>query len=462
MFNKSFCSDILYGIFTKAIRRMTYHTPRCNALRLFVVLVIAAAGCKQAATKTPQPGSYTARYHETADPGAPLDFAAVSAILSRVPLDLNRATDTIRTDRRKLIVYCSLDTAAQNYINRLMKQYHPRYGACAVLDSKTGRVLALASYQEPGTPDVGGRLFLRNVFPAASIYKTITAAAAIETARYTADTRIPVTGRSHTLYKSQLRKNIISPKDIAFEDAYAQSINPVFGRIGMYGVGKKVFEEYNERFGFNEAIPFELPTDTSKVTVPDDTTYEMAQLASGYNRETSISPLHGALIASAVAEGGVMPCPRLVDSIASLDGQCLYRSVPEQWKTAISDGAAAELKTMMGQVVDSGTARRTFRLLKRCNGADLLELGGKTGSIKVDSLGNIEWFIGFAVKKGDPDDHLALAVLTVHGGYVTVHAHFIGAEIFRKLLCPPGTEPLRPTYQKQARIARRIRNPGAG
>ncbi len=306
------------------------------------------------------------------------------------------------------------------------------------------------------------RLFLRNVFPAASIYKTITAAAAIEISRYTADTRVPVTGRSHTLYKSQLRKTINAPKEIPFEDAYAQSINPVFGRIGMYGVGKRVFEEYNERFGFNAAIPFELPTDTSKVTVPDDTTYEMAQLASGYNRKTSISPLHGALIASAVAEGGVMPCPRLVDSVASLDGQCLYRSVPAQWKAPMSDSAAEELKAMMRQVVDSGTARRTFRLLKRCNGADLLELGGKTGSIKVDSLGNIEWFIGFAVKRNSPEGHLALAVVTVHGGYLTVHSHLIGAEIFRKLLCPPGTEPLHPVAQRRVRSAKRARNPGAG
>jgi cell division protein FtsI/penicillin-binding protein 2 len=387
-----------------------------------------------------------------------LDFAAVSAILARGPVDLACKTDTMPSDRGKLIVYCSLDTGLQSFITRLMNQYHPRFGACAVINSKTGRVLAFASHQEPGTPKVGGRLFLRNVFPAASIYKTITAAAAIETARYTVDTKVPITGRSHTLYMSQLRKNINSPKEIPFEDAYAQSINPVFGRIGMYGVGKKTFEEYNERFGFNAAIPFELPTDTSKVTVPDDTTYEMAQLASGYNRKTSISPLHGALIASAVAEGGFMPCPRLVDSIATLGGECLYRSVPAAWKTPISDSTAAELKAMMGQVVDSGTARRTFRLLKRCNGADLLECGGKTGSIKVDSLGNIEWFIGFAVKKDDPDGHLALAVVTAHGGNLTVHSHFIGAEIFRKLLCPPGTEPLRPAPTGRVR-SHRVHHP---
>jgi len=462
MSDRQCCPVFSGGLFAKAARHFRCPVPRNNAVFLIIALILAAAGCRQAATRT-SPGGDSAKNRTAsgeAASGATLDFAAVSALLAHAPLDLSCGTDTIQTERGRLIVYCSLDTGVQNFIGRLMNQYHPRYGACAVIDSKTGRVLALTSHQEPGTPDVGGRLFLRNVFPAASIYKTITAAAAIETARYTVDTRVPVSGRSHTLYMSQLKKNMRSPKEIPFEDAYAQSINPVFGRIGMYGVGKKVFEEYNARFGFNGAIPFELLTDTSKVTVPEDTTYEMAQLASGYNRKTSISPLHGALIASAVAEGGTMPNPRLVDSITSLDGKCLYRSVASMWKTPISDSAAAELKAMMGQVVDSGTARKTFRLLKRCNGADLLELGGKTGSIKVDSLGNIEWFIGFAVKRGSPEGHLALAVVTAHGGNLTVHSHYIGAEIFRKLLCPPGTEPLRPIPQRRRSV--RHRKPTAG
>ncbi len=435
---------------------------RNNAVRLFVVLIIAAAGCRQAAPKTA--GNDSAGQHGSADSrnvsgSGALNFASMSAILSHAPLNLACSSDTIQSSRGRLVVFCSLDTALQSFITRLMNQYHPRYGACAVINSKTGRVLAFASHQEPGTPQVGSRLFLRNVFPAASIYKTITAAAAIETARYTVDTKVPLSGRSHTLYKSQLRKNIGSLKEIPFEDAYAQSINPVFGRIGMYGIGKKTFEEYNERFGFNATIPFELQTDTSKVIVPEDTTYEMAQLASGYNRKTSISPLHGALIASAVAEGGFMPCPRLVDSIVDSTGSCLYRSVAAAWKTPISDSTATELKAMMGQVVDSGTARKTFRLLKKCNGADLLECGGKTGSIKVDSLGNIEWFIGFAVKKDDPDGHLALAVVTAYGGNLSVHSHFIGAEIFRKLLCPPGTEPLRQPPFGRVRTTRRKHHP---
>ena len=61
---------------------------------------------------------------------------------------------------------------------------------------------------------------------------------------------VPVTGRNHTLYKSQLKKKIAPWKEIPFEDVYAQSINPAFGRIGMYVVGKKTLEEYNVRLNW--------------------------------------------------------------------------------------------------------------------------------------------------------------------------------------------------------------------
>ena len=63
----------------------------------------------------------------------------------------------------------------------------------------------------------------------------------------------------------------------------------------------------------------------------------------------------------------------------------------------------------MTRVVEAGTARKTFRLLRKCAGSGQLEVGGKTGSIEVDSLGDIEWFIGFAERKDDREDRLALA-----------------------------------------------------
>jgi penicillin-binding protein A len=372
--------------------------------------------------------------------GNKLDFHDIAQLLARNPPHLTHDRDTVSSGGVSLVACYSIDTALQAFVAGILKQYRPKYGSGAVIDPKTGRVLALISYQNDTVRDIGGNLFLRNVFPAASIYKTVTAAAAIEKAQYTPQTLVPVTGQSHTLYHCQLKKEIAPWKEISFEEAYAFSINPVFGRLGMHTIGKKTLEEYAERFGFNTKIPFELEADTSRVCVPDDTSYAMAELASGFNRRTTISALHGALIAAAVAENGVMPCPTLVDSVCGQGGERLYRSQPAVWKTPISAATAGELRLMMNQVVEKGTGHKAFRTFRRCAWSATLDYGGKTGSIELDSVGKIDWFIGYAFDRDDPSRCLSLAFVTAHGEFQTVHSSFIGAEIFRRYLHPAKKE----------------------
>jgi penicillin-binding protein A len=374
--------------------------------------------------------------------GAALDAKGVARLLAETPPNLTCGTDTLCAGGDSLVLSYSLDTAIQNFAVRQLQQYRPKYGALAVMDPRSGRVLALVSYRQDSLADLGGRLCLRSAFPAASLYKTVTAAAAIEKAHFSAETMVPVTGRSHTLYRFQLKKSIAAGKEIPLKEAYAQSINPVFARIGMHAVGRQILDNYSTRFGFNAAVPFELSTDTSRVTVPDDTTYAMAELASGFNRRTTISPLHGALIASAVAGDGAMPLPRLVDSVCRTDGKCIYRSQRAVWRTPVSAATACDLRDMMEKVVEDGTCRKTFRLLRQCAWSRSFDMGGKTGSVDVDSLGKIDWFIGFAVSKDAPARGLAVAIVTVHGRFWTVHSSYLGSEIFRKFLRPLPQEQL--------------------
>ena len=372
--------------------------------------------------------------------GNKLDFTDIAKLLVHNPPRLTCDRDTFTSGGTKVVACYSIDTALQSFAAGILRQYHPKYGSGAVLDPKTGRVLALISYRNDTVRDIGSSLFLRNIFPAASVYKTVTAAAAIEKAQYTPQTLVPIVGPNHTLYHSQLKKVIAPWKEVPFEDAYALSINPVFGRLGMHTIGKKTLEEYAERFGFNTKIPFELDADTSRVSVPDDTTYAMAELASGYNRHTTISALHGALIAAAVAVNGAMPQPTLVDSVCGPGGEVLYRAQPAVWKTPITGATAGELRLMMNQVVEKGTGRKSFRTFRQCAWSSALDFGGKTGSIALDSVGEIDWFIGYAIDRDDPNRCLALAFVTAHGQYRTVHSSFIGAEVFRRYLHPPKKE----------------------
>jgi len=371
-------------------------------------------------------------------PPAPLKSASggldVAALLKRHPPRLSHERDTVSDDGRDYVVHYSLDTALQKYCRILLQRYHPLYGAVVAIDPATGAVRALVSYINEGEPYLGKDLYCRNLFPAASIFKTVTAAGAIEKGKLNSESMLKQVGRNHTLYRFQLEEELKNYREVSLVDAYAYSINPVFGRMGLYILEADGMAKYAEKFGFGQPIPFELETDEARF-VPPDTQHTLAELASGFNQQTRISPLFGALIASAVAENGAMPRPTLVDSVTVFGtGARIYRKEPGTWRTAIKAETARELKEMMGAVARYGTARKSFRTLRHTSAFDAFEYGGKTGNIDHDSIGRVDWFVGFARDPRDSGNRLAVGIVTVHGPNWTVHSSYLGAELCRSYL----------------------------
>jgi cell division protein FtsI/penicillin-binding protein 2 len=359
-------------------------------------------------------------------------YSEVSSLLSEMPIAPSSPCDTLKNSKKNLIVYYSLDSSLQKLGTSLMKQYKPLYGAIVALNPDNGRVLSLISWNHDSVPSLGDNLYCKSYFPAASIFKTITAAAAIELAGFSSESTIPHTGRNHTLYKYQLEKELSIYKDVSLEFAYANSMNPVFARIGMYSLNKNSLIDIGKRFGFNTTVPFEIPCEISALS-PTDSNFTMAELASGFNQRTTLSPLLGALIASAVAEHGQIPCPHVIDSISNGDS-VIYKATNRLWKTPIREQTAKELSSMMQCVSRYGTARKSFRYLKNSARFDDIEYGGKTGSVDKDSTGRVDWFIGFARHPKDSRQRIAVGILTVHGAFWTVHSSYIAAEYFRKYL----------------------------
>lgn len=334
-----------------------------------------------------------------------------------------------------LVIHYSIDTSLQSFGLHLLKQYHPEYGALVALQPNTGRVLAMVSYTGDSMQNLGSDLYLKCVFPAASVFKTFTAAAAIERANYTAQSLVQHVGRKSTLYRYQLEKDLRNYVEIPLEEAYAHSINPVFARLGMYTLGKNLLDEYEQRFGFGTQVPFELQNGIPQVA-QIDSECSIAELASGFNRKTVISPLFGALVAASISEQGKMPRPSLVDSITK-KGSSVYTVVPQTWREPIKSSTSKELREMMSCVARYGTAHKSFKTIRQSRRFDDIEYGGKTGSLDKEGSGKggrVDWFIGFARDPNDPGQHISIGVVTVHGQYWTVHSSFIAAEIFRVYL----------------------------
>jgi penicillin-binding protein A len=367
------------------------------------------------------------------------DFSAsdLTALLKKHPCSPGTVRDTIFADNKRYVVHYSIDTCVQHTGQSLMNQYHPKYGALVAMECRTGRVLALVSYNRPTEPQLGNDLFVKSIFPAASVFKTVTAAAAIEKAGLNPDSKMQLTGRRYTLYKFQLKQDLASSEPVSLEEAYAFSMNPVFARIGVYIIGVPGIKEYIDKFGFNSRIPFELDNEDPHADInPGDSLMVIAEIASGFNQKTKMSPLFGAMLASSVPENGKMPVPFFVDSITFGGGDscALYRGRPRTWRTPMKASTASYIKSMMSRVAQFGTARSSFKYIRHSANFDDIDYGGKTGTVDEDKLGKIDWFIGFACHPADPRQRIAVGVVTVHDQYWTVHSSFIAAEIFRKYI----------------------------
>jgi cell division protein FtsI/penicillin-binding protein 2 len=330
-------------------------------------------------------------------------------------------------------VHYAFDPTLQRTMEGLFQSYHPDYGAFVALDASTGRVLSMVSFTDHG--ELKGNLALRATFPSASVFKVVTAAAAIEGNHVSADTVIPFNGRNHTLYRSNVMnvKQTRWTRYMTLKEAFARSVNTVFGRIGAFTVGPQELRQYASRFGFNHQISADVPMQAGHATIPDDP-WGLAEAASGFTRENTMSPMQGALIAAAIANDGVMMEPYIVDNVATAQGETIYQAEPEVASTAVDGPTATEIRKLMNVTVKSGTAHGSFRGFFKGELANL-QVGGKTGSLTGDDpRGRYDWFVGFA---DSGTRKVAVAALTVHTKFWRVKSSWLARKAFEEIYRDP-------------------------
>jgi cell division protein FtsI/penicillin-binding protein 2 len=295
-----------------------------------------------------------------------------------------------------------------------------------VLSPHDGRIIAMAGYDaNSGT----SHLNLKADYPAASLFKIVSAAAALEAAGFTPDKMLYFRGRRHTLYKSQLKQTKGRyTTETSFRKAFALSNNSVFGKLGIYDLGHDVLAGYAEKFYFNKLITFDLPLEMSTIEVPTDD-FGLAEIASGFNKKTLISPLHATLLTAVAVNEGKMPIPWLVDTVEDERGNIIYNAEPGVMNTAVSSQTAANLKALMQDAVRYGTSRKAFRKLSRKKFFKKFELGGKTGTIndKMDRF-KYDWLAAFALNP-DGTRGICIGILGVHGKILGTRSTELGRAI---------------------------------
>ena len=335
----------------------------------------------------------------------------------------------------------ALDEELQEHIFNLFRRFDPPYGVFAAMEPDTGRVVALVGYRKGGEPDP--KLALKAVYPAASLIKIVTASAALESGKISPDESISYRGGIYGISRKGIHaKDGRGVPSMSLEEAIARSANSVFGKVAVNYVGGEALAGYMTKFGFCQPIPFDLPVEQSTCEIPRDE-YQLARTGAGFG-EVYVSPLHMAMIISAIASSGEMPQPILIERIEDKDGNLLSEAVPSKLRDTVMPETADAVLRMMVKTIEMGTSRRTFGPSDRSPLLQDMEVAGKTGSLSGwTPRMHFEWFAGVAPVA---DPKLAVAALVVNDSRWKIKGSYVGKEAFNAYFGYPSTVP--PVYAK--------------
>ena len=204
------------------------------------------------------------------------------------------------------------------------------------------------------------------------------------------------------------------------------SINSVFAKLADRNLDPAKLSRTARAFGFGQVLPGQLRLETSAIDLPNDR-LEFARSAAGF-WHSHLSPMHGALLAATIANGGVMPGA----TDRAVEGGAATPTSPG--RRVVSAATARAVGTMMLRTVRDGTSREAFHDARGRPYLKDMEIAGKTGSLSRENpYRGYSWWVGFA-----PADApvIALAALVVNSPRWRIKASFLA----RDALQSPATQ----------------------
>lgn len=414
-------SDLRRNNYLKEYNRYTGNNKKVKKWKVFLaflflisIIVLAYFSFNKYFFKETKP-----QPHETTQNISNIDIKSILTKTSEE--DFTKKYFTKKLDNETIVFHTSINPKLQNYLkSQINTALNSGYGApevlCfAVINPKTGEIIGLQGYSSQTGNDSP---CTKATYPAASLFKIVSAAAASDLKGYNPDKTMWFNGGKYTLYKRQLtsQKNRYT-NYIKLKNAFAQSVNPVFGKIGYFDLQDTMLVKYAHKFGFNSDITKDIPVKQSTIEV-SESNYQWAEVACGFNNSTRISVLHAALISSIIVNDGKLIYPHLIQKAVDDKRNVRYTASLHQPVSIIKKESADAVKEMMYQTIQSGTAKGSFSSYRKGKTMKDLLIGGKTGSLlNIDNTIKYDWFSGFAQDK-NTNEKIVFAILVGHGHYL--------------------------------------------
>lgn len=174
---------------------------------------------------------------------------------------------------------------------------------------------------------------------------------------------------------------------VDLQDSLAYSCNASFSNIGL-SLDVSKFQDTAKDLLFDSKLPSDLAYSESIFALEKGAGSADKMMTAMGQGETQVSPYHMALITSAIANGGILMKPYLIDSVTNYSGQEVEKNMPEEYKSLMTAEEAKQLKEYMKSVVDYGTASVLS--------GQIYSAAGKTGTAEYssDKEKDHSWFIG--------------------------------------------------------------------
>ncbi len=296
-------------------------------------------------------------------------------------------------------LYLTIDSQIQAYAE---KSLGTNLGTIIVMDTWTGEILAMASYPRFNPNDVNedfsklvknpSKPFLnraiQGALPPGSIFKLITATAALSTNRINTQTTYECHG--YTNYKNIIFRcwSAYGHGLVAIQDAIPYSCNVFFLETAKILGGDPLYT-WAKNFGIGEKTGIDLPYEKSGNMPKMMNTATVMNVAIGQGALLT-TPLQLARIYAAVANGGTLIQPHLLLKLTNGQGEVvrLFKQEKKQ-KLSIQPATLDTLRMALLDVVTRGTAKNT--------GLEVYKVAGKTGTAETGrQKDNHAWFVGYA------------------------------------------------------------------
>ncbi|MFD4315715.1 peptidoglycan D,D-transpeptidase FtsI family protein [Streptomyces sp. NPDC058548] len=299
-------------------------------------------------------------------------------------------------------------------------------GAVVAIEPSTGKILTMASTPSYDPSSFAGysakdekawlalekdknkpkqNRAIREIYPPGSVFKVVTAAAALENGKVkdiNAATDTPE-GWKIPLSTKEMINHAKGCANASLKRALDISCNSVFAKLGD-DVGRDKMVEMAEKFGFNAEQFTPVRSSASVYDKAADRGGNALSSIGQYN--TATTPLQMAMVTAAIANDGKLMKPYMIDELRSPNVDLLKKTEPEEMSRPVSQENAQLLQQMMESVVTNGTGGNADLNM------DGVKVGGKTGTAQhgdKNAKRPYAWFISYAkTAEGSP---VAVAVI---------------------------------------------------